>query len=334
VLAAEQSTLTERIVAILYPFPLDMSRLDLNSLRLFVEVVERASFTAAGKALGIPKSRLSRRIAQLEEQLATRLLQRTSRRVSLTDVGRAFYAHCQAMMAEADAAHQTVLHRLAEPSGVVRASMPVAVAELVLAQVLPAFLTRHAKVSVTLQATDRRVDLLEEGMDVVIRGEGALPEPGSLVRSPLCSTPWSLVASPAYLEARPRLRRVEDLSRCEALLYQPGLDADAVWRLHGPDSAVQTVAAPTRLRSDNLPLLKQAALADLGIAGLPLYSCHSELSDGRLMRILPEWRPRCGRLSILFPERRGMAPAVRAFIDFLKAELPPLLGPLDLSNSR
>ncbi|MGL4776472.1 MAG: LysR family transcriptional regulator, partial [Aeromonas veronii] len=170
--------------------------LDLNDLYLFTHVVQRQGFTAAARALGVPKSRISRRIRLLEERLDTRLLQRTSRQLSLTDAGEVLYRHCQAMLAEAQAGEAAVRQRQQEPSGLVRISVPITMADALLARLLPVFMAQYPKVRLAVQASNRQVDLLEEGLDVVIRGVAFEQPPSSLVQVPLCTVQWGVLATP------------------------------------------------------------------------------------------------------------------------------------------
>ncbi len=300
--------------------------IDLNDLYLFVQVVERHGFTAAGDALGIPKSRISRRITQLEARLGSRLLQRTSRRMSLTDAGQELYRHCVAMVAEAHAGEDAVRKRLDQPTGVVRVSLPVAIADNVLAQLLPRFMQTYPKVQLMVQASNRSVDLIEENIDVVVRGLGVGQESSSLIQANLCSVRWALVVSPSYLAQAGPIDNLESLAKADTLLYGSINEAEAAWRLLGQDDARQHIpAGKLRLQTDNLAMLKEATLAGMGVAGLPLYACTAELAAGTLKVVLPEWRPRACHLVVLFPSRRGLALAVRAFVDFLKSELPGLL---------
>ena len=301
--------------------------IDLNDLYLFAQVVERRGFTAAGDALGIPKSRISRRITQLEARLGARLLQRTSRRMSLTEAGQELYRHCAAMIAEAHAGEDAVRKRLGEPVGTVRVSLPMAIADIALPRLLPRFMQQFPKVRLMIQASNRQIDLIEENIDVVVRGIGAQLESSSLVQSSLCSVHWMLVASPPYLAQHGPIADLAALTGVDALHYAPLSETEASWRLLGPDEARhQAPIGKIRLQSDNLSILKQAALADMGVASLPRYACATELAAGSLLPVLPDWRPRAGHLVVLFPSRRGLAPAVRAFVDFLKDELPAALA--------
>lgn len=300
--------------------------LDLNDLYLFAQVVECNGFTAAGRLLGIPKSRISRRISQLEASLGVRLLQRTSRRLNLTDAGQELYLHCRAMVAEAQAGAEAVLKRLSEPSGQVRASLPSAITDIVLADLLPRFMLQYPKVQLRIQATNRQVDLIEENFDIVVRGVTGSLESSSLVQVRLCTASWCLVASPAYLAQSGPVDGVDRLLELDLLLHASINEARPVLRLIGPDGEATETPVRARLQSDNTLVLKQAALAGTGIASLPLYACSKELKSGTLQVVLPDWRPKEGQLMMLFPTRRGLIPAVRALIDFLKTELPPLVN--------
>lgn len=299
-----------------------------NDLFLFLQVVERKGFTSAGDALGIPKSRLSRRVTLLEARVGTRLLQRSSRRLSLTDAGQALYAHCQVMLKEAEAGIAAVQQRSARPMGKVRVSLPVGLSEMVAGTLLPRFLQCFPDVQVTLLATNRSVDLIAEQVDVVVRGVGTAQglDTSSLVQACVCTVPWSLVCSPAYLTQIGPLNSLADLAQANLLLYSPNDEDDTQLRLIDEQGVVHTLPMPIRLQSDNLGVLRQAALSELGLCGLPSYLCADDLAAGRLVSVLPGWRPKAGHLVVLFPSRRGLAPAARALVDFLKTELPWLLG--------
>ncbi|WP_241288874.1 LysR substrate-binding domain-containing protein [Burkholderia stabilis] len=299
---------------------------DLNDLYLFAKVIEHRGFTAAGDALGVSKSHISRRVTDLEARLGTRLLHRTSRRLSLTDAGEALYVHCRAMIDEALAGEEAVRRRTAEPSGLVRASLPVAITDIVLAGLLPHFMQRYPKVRLAVQASHRQVDLVDEHIDVAVRGLGFDVESSSLVQVPLCTARWGLVASPAYLAATGPIDAPDALPEDDFLIHAPIGEPAAALRLIGADDDIVTRTIRPRVQSDNIATLKEAALAGMGIASLPLYACRAEIASGRLCVVLPAWRSREGRLALLFPTRRGMMPAVRALVDFLKEELPPLLG--------
>jgi len=302
--------------------------IEWNDLLLFLHVVERKGFTSAGEALGIPKSRLSRRITLLESRLGTRLLQRSSRRLSLTDAGQALYTHCQVMLKEAEAGIAAVQQRSARPMGKVRLSLPVGVSELLAGTLLPRFLQCFPDVQVVIQATNRSVDLIGEQVDVVVRGVGTSLrlDTSSLVQACVCTVPWTLVCSPSYLSKIGPLGSLNDLERADLLLYTPNDETDTELRLIDELGVVHALPMPIRLQSDNLGVLRQAALSDLGLCGLPSYLCGQDLASGQLVQVLPGWRPMAGHLVVLFPSRRGLPAAARALVDFLKSELPLLMS--------
>ncbi|HWX01147.1 LysR substrate-binding domain-containing protein [Collimonas sp.] len=300
-----------------------MSKLtiDLNDLYFFVQVVDHGGFTAAADALDIPKSRLSRRIAELEKLLGVRLLHRTSRRIALTDVGAEFYQHCVAMITEAQAAEDVVLRTLVEPVGTIRISAPDGMVDLVLSDLLPRFMAKFPKVQVMTQITNRNVDLIDERIDVALRINSLPLESSSLVQANLCVTPWGLYASPSFMEHAGQLRNPADLAALDALVF--GMEEDVpAWRLQNQAGEQQIVKLRARMRSDNIRLLKKAALAHMGVIALPCHICSEELEQGSLQRVLPDWRPPAGQVRLVFPTRRGVVPAVRAYIEFLKTELP------------
>lgn len=298
---------------------------DLNDLYFFSVVVDRHGFGAAAAAIGVPKSRLSRRVALLEEVVGTRLLQRNTRRLELTEAGREFYEHCVKLVEQARAASIAMQHRATDAVGTIRMSVTVAVADWLLVEVLPKFLAAHPKVHIALQATNRFVNLLDEHVDVAVRGMKAEPESSEVVQTGFCTVRWGLFASPAYLASQGAISAPQDLSRSAALMYRTFGEIDAAWRLIDLSDETQVHHAPVRLQSDNLAVLKRAALEGLGVCELPFYACRDELAAGTLIVVLPEWRPRHGRLAVLFPTRIGMAPAVRLLVEFLKTEIPPLL---------
>lgn len=296
---------------------------DLNDLLFFAKVVEHGGFNAASRVLGIPKSRLSRRVAGLEEQLGVRLLQRTTRKLALTEVGASFYDHCQAMLAEADAAEESVSRVTAEARGLIRVSCPELLAKTELGPILPRFMQQHPQVRLLLEATNRRVDLIEDGIDVAIRVRSVIEDSASLVARRLGIARQVLVASPALLEQYGTPASPADVARLPALSmnWPDGRGHLALLDEVGHNYSVQ-IDQP-RLITDDLMVLTEAAEAGLGVAQLPVQLCHTALAAGRLVKLLPDYIIPGGILHAVFPSRRGLVPAVRAFIDFLAAELVP-----------
>jgi len=289
---------------------------DLNDMLFFAEVVERGGFAAAGRALGLPKSRLSRRLAELEARLGVRLLHRTTRKLSLTPVGELYLRHCTAVRDEAEAAAEAVAQVQTEPRGVLRVSCPVTLAQTVVGELLPQFLLRHPLLRVDMRVSNRVVDLVEEGVDVALRVRPTLEDSGSLIVKPLGSSLALLVASPAQLQRQGPPAGPQELDRLDTVAMS-GIDGRANWRLRGPDGAEHLLSHRPRYVADDLLTLKFAVLSGLGISVLPDYLCQDELADGRLVQVLPGWAPTPGLVHAVYASRRGLVPAVRHFLDYL-----------------
>jgi len=294
--------------------------LDLKDVFYFVQVVDRGGFTSAGQSLRLPKSTLSHRIQELETALGVRLINRTSRQFAMTEVGAEFYQYAVALLQSAEEAEGAVRHRLAEPSGVVRVTTAVEIAQFALRDLIPVFLNAHPKVSVVEIATDKMVDIVGEGFDVAIRGHTAALQSSNLVQRAIAGVPWFLFAGRDYLERMKAPGHPGDLARHSTIsMVRSG---PAQWNLRGPDNNQVTVPIEPRFQSNNMVTLKQAACANLGVAALPGYICRAELQAGTLVQILPEWTAADARISALMPYRTGLLPAVRSFVDFLAAEIP------------
>lgn len=296
---------------------------DLNDLYYFAAVVEHGGFAAAERALGIPKSRLSRRISALEAELGVRLLQRSTRRFAVTDVGNSVYRHAQSMLLEAQAAREAVDRLSAEPRGLVRASVPVALAQQQMPTLLPDFLARYPDVRVQLHVSNRRVDLINEGFDLAIRVRNKLDDDGSLVMRSFGQIQERLVASPAYLRRAGRPQIPEDLA-AHVTLSMIEDDARQRWELQR-DGETRRVELKPRMAGFDFPMLMALARQSVGITLLPEPLCADAVRSGELEIVLPEWRLPQGIAHMVFPSRRGMLPAVRVFIDHLAERLPPLL---------
>jgi DNA-binding transcriptional LysR family regulator len=294
---------------------------DLNDMLLFAEVVERGGFAAAGRALGLPKSRLSRRVAGLEAQLGVRLLQRTTRKLSLTEVGEAYLRHCQALRESAQAAADTVAQVQTEPRGTLRVACPVTLAQTVLAELMPDFLAQHPLVRVEMMVSNRVVDMVEEGVDVALRVRTTLDDSGSLVVKRLGDDAPVLVASPALLARQGTPTTLDGLSRLDSMAMST-TDGRASIPLTDPDGKETVLQHTPRYVADDLLTLHVAALAGTGMCWLPSYMCEDDLRQGRLVRLLPDWQTPRGVVHAVFPSRRGLTPAVRCFLDFLGEHVP------------
>ncbi|MEO8492525.1 MULTISPECIES: LysR substrate-binding domain-containing protein [unclassified Pseudomonas] len=289
---------------------------DLNDLYYFAKVVEAGGFAAAGRMLGIPKSRLSRRIAELEERLGARLLQRTTRQLTLTAVGERYLRHCQAMLLEAEMADEAVASMSSEPRGRLRVSCPVGMAQHMMPGIVAGFLAAHPHVQLDMTLVNRRVDLVAEGIDVALRVRELGDEDPLLVTKRLRQSQTILVASPEFMQGR-QINSVDDLKQLPLL---GALDADRLvhLRLIDTQGTIEELAMEARLGIEDFIVRKFCAIQGLGFTVLPMMYCEAELANGQLVRLLPQWSLPGGWLQAVYPHRRGVSPAVRAWIDYLE----------------
>lgn len=288
---------------------------DLNDLYYFAKVVEAGGFAAAGRLLGIPKSRLSRRVAELEERLGARLLQRTTRQLKLTAVGERYLSHCQAMLLQAEMADEAVASMSSEPRGRLRVSCPVGLAHEFMPEVISSFLRAYPHVQLEVILLNRRVDLITEGIDVALR----VREKGD--EDPLLATRWlrqartAMVASPEFARQWP-INSPEDLKNVPLL---GALEPDRMVHLRMLDAQGKAceLTMEARLGIDDFVVRKACTLSGLGFTVLPMMYCEQELESGQLVQILPDWSLPGGWLHAVYPHRRGVMPAVRAWIEHL-----------------
>jgi DNA-binding transcriptional LysR family regulator len=296
---------------------------DFNDLVYFVSVVEHHGFSAAARATGVEKTRLSRRVAALEQRLGARLLQRSTRSVALTEAGQRFYAHCLAAVEGARVAYESIADLRREPAGTVRMSCAQMMAQSYLAPILPGFLAQYPKVDLILDATDREVNLIEERVDLVLRARREIEDMPGLVARPLGSGRRILVASPDYLGRIDQPMVPQALSGCDTLGRPTELFEGKVrWELNGPAAAVTVVQLAPRLVANDMRLLLQAAIHGIGIALLPEPIVAAAIRSGRLAQVLPDWAATTHRIYLLYPSPRGMLPSVRSLIDYLIEHLP------------
>jgi len=289
---------------------------DLNDLYYYVQVVDHGGFAPAGRALGLPKSKLSRRIAALEDRLGVRLIQRSTRQFVVTDVGRTYYDHCQAMLVEAEAAQDAIEATHAEPRGVIRLSCPIALLHAHVGSMLADFMLRYPQVTVHLEATNRRVDLLSEAADVAIRVRPPPLADSDLVMRVLAERSQCLVAGRGLVERFGPPAAPADLQHWPSLGL--GVPQEQYrWRLYGPEQAEAIVHHAPRYVTTDMVALRRAALAGVGVVQLPLMMVRDQLDRGELIRLLPEWTPRREIIHAVFPSRRGLLPAVRALVEDL-----------------
>jgi DNA-binding transcriptional LysR family regulator len=287
---------------------------DLNDLQFFAAVVGHRSFSAAARVLGVPKSRVSRRVAVLEERLGVRLLERSTRKLNVTEVGQQIYEHARTAVEEADAVEDVALRMRSDPRGLVRISCPHGLQEG-LAKKLPAFLIRNPLLRVQLIMTNRRVDLIEEGVDIAIRVRERLDTDADVQVKKIGSSKRILVAAPQLLAQSVPPVRPRDLLRFP-LLQQNEQPGPTAWTLVNGAKDRETIGFQPRLATGDFAILVGAACGGVGIALVPRANCKAELDSGRLVQLLAPWCAPDGILHLVFTSRRGMLPGVRAVIDF------------------
>lgn len=292
--------------------------LNLNDLLVFVQVVDHGGFAAAGRALGIPKSTLSKRLSELEKAIGVRLVQRTSRSFTVTEIGRDFHRHAAAMLIEAEAAEHVIKGRLAEPSGTVRITASLPIAQFRLAPILPRLAASYPKVRIMLDVSDRFVDIVQEGFDIAIRNHFAPLPDTELVQRRIDYDPAWLVASLDYIRKNGMPSRPEEANGLDGIMAS---SSERVWTLHDGQGVVAEVTPSPRHIANETVSLREAARAGLGVACLAGSFCAPLIESGALVRILPDWTARGVATTLLMPHRRGQLPSVRVVADHLIAEL-------------
>lgn len=303
---------------------------DLNDMVLFAEVVQHGGFASAGRALGLPKSRLSRRIARLEEQMGVQLMQRSTRRLSLTPAGELFLRHCNELREAGESAFEAVAQQQTEPRGTVRLSCPVTLAQSNLDSLLPVFLARYPQVRVEMRVLNRPVDPVDDGVDIALRVRPQIENSTSLIAKIFSRSIGVLVASPSLMQRSAPIAEPADLARLETLAMSVA-EGRSQWSLVGPKGQQCVFTHHPRYVADDLMVLVTAALAGSGAAMLPDYLCRDDLRTGRLVEVLPGWGPPPGIVHAVFPPRRALVPAVRRLIDFL-AEMLASTGPFEAAG--
>jgi DNA-binding transcriptional LysR family regulator len=293
----------------------------MADLLLFAKVVERGSLTGAAQALGLGKSAVSKQIRRLEQDLGSTLLHRTTRRLSLTEVGRALLEHAQTMVGAANAAGDTAAARLLKPSGRLRVTASVTYGRHVLVPLVPRFLRQHPAVELELVLVDRYVDLWEEGLDLALRLTEAPPP--SLAGRPLHAWRFVLCGTPAFLR-RHRVRTPQDLAQVPCMAFGAGgATATSPWQLRRGAERVQVpVRGPVAANSSDA--VRELVLANLGLGLLPTFVVQNDLDAGRLRPVLPAWTPEgpfATTAWALWQPQRAMATKLRAMVDFLVKEL-------------
>jgi DNA-binding transcriptional LysR family regulator len=285
-----------------------------SGMLIFSQVVQEGSFSAAARRLGISKASVSREISALERRLGAQLLRRTTRQMSLTEVGEVFHERCKRVLEEAEAAERSVSRLQAAPQGVIRLAVPMSLGHLQIAPRLPRFFARYPEVQVDLDVTDRVIDLVHEKMDLSVRVRR--PREGSYVMRKLCPIRALVCASPEYLEARGAPSQPTDLREHDCLGYHGPLET---W----PFSTGESIETRGSLRADNADALRRAALAGLGVVYPPPFVVGDDLRAGRLRALLTQHTRVQTNCYAVYPESRHISPKVRAMLDWLVEELGP-----------
>lgn len=286
----------------------------LHAMTVFAKVVEQGSFARAAERLSISSSACSRQVAELEAHLETRLLNRTTRRLSLTEGGQGFYERCVQLLADLDEAEQAAAQNAARPRGTLRVTTSINFGVRHVSPAIGAFLAKYPDVRFNVSLSDRIVDLVEEGYDLAIRIGSAGGE--TLVARKLGEARMVACASPAYLKAHGAPKTPEDLARHSCLTYEY-MPLRNVWTFRGKDGREHAVRVSGPLHSNNGDLLAAAAVAGVGIAYEPEFILGPDLKAGRLVPILGSYTSPLGPIYAVYPSRRYLSAKVRAFVDFL-----------------
>ncbi|MCP3137578.1 LysR family transcriptional regulator [Pyxidicoccus xibeiensis] len=290
--------------------------MDLNELLVFAKVVQAGSFTTAARGLRMPKSTVSRKVSELEQRVGAQLLQRTTRKLRLTEVGQAYYEHCARIVAEAEQAELAVTRMQATPHGLLRVTTPLTFSFL--GPLIAEFMKRYPEVQLELVCSDRTVDLMEEGFDLAVRA-GRLAD-SSLMARRLGNLERVVVASPGYLAERGTPKAPRDLEKHDCLLFGSGL-ASNVWTLTSGSRSVD-VSVRARMVVNEPDMLHAVTVAGSGISLLPTLHYATDITAGRLQRILPDWSSSGAPVHAVYPSTRHHSPKVMAFVECLREHWP------------
>jgi DNA-binding transcriptional LysR family regulator len=296
--------------------------IDLNDIALFVQVAHHGSFAEAARHLGVPSNTVSRRVQQLETQLGVRLLQRSTRKLTLTSAGQAFHERCAGAVEGLSEAAQELMIGTQEPTGLVRVAVPADFFDFVPMEAVAEFLARHPRVRLDVVLSDAKSDLIAERIDVAFRG-GPMQDSGYIGRQVLCDGKDSFVASPAYIAAHGAPGSLQELRDHDCVSFAlPG--GYTTWSLPGPDGVDEKVQITPRFSGNTIQALRKATLAGLGIALLPQPVIWRDLHTGGLVPVLPQYKRTSHGMHVLYPSRRHLPLAVSAFIDWVTEKLGEL----------
>lgn len=297
---------------------------DLNELYYFAQAVSYGGFAPAGRAMGMPKSKLSRRVAQLEERLGVRLIQRSTRQFTVTEAGKAYYEHCKAMLEEAQAAQDAIEVARAEPRGTLRVSCPIGLLHAHMGAILAEFMAMYPRITIHLEATNRVIDPIAEGLDVAIRVRPPPEASSGLVLRVLSRRSQSLLASPGLLAHYGVPGHPDDLAALPTLGWGSP-QSEQVWSMKGPQGEAVVLRHTPRYITTDVVALRHAAIAGVGVGLLPLIFMKEALENGQLVKVLPQWGFERDVIHAMFPSRRGLLPSVRLFLDHVAARYDAIL---------
>jgi DNA-binding transcriptional LysR family regulator len=306
---------------------------DLNDLYYFAKIVEHGSLSAAGAALGVAKSVLSQHLTKLEAELGVRLIQRSTRRLQITEVGQRYYERCRAVVADFESAKRVVEDARGVPRGRVRVSCPINFSQVFAAGAIVRFMADHPHIEVTLDLSNRDIDVLADGYDLVLRVGTNMKSSNLIVRSLAVTRHW-LLAGPALIARCGAPQAPDDLKTLPSVggIFPVENGARHLWHLEGPRGQRRTIAYRPRLVSEDLFVLREAVLAGCGVADLPPSIFNNEIADGRLVRLLPKWQLPEVSIYAMYPSRHGLPLAVRMLVDHLMVNLERWHG-LHMVNS-
>ncbi|MDR6289139.1 DNA-binding transcriptional LysR family regulator [Inquilinus ginsengisoli] len=294
-------------------------RANLNEVLVFLAVVDAGSFVAGGQAMGLTRSAAGKAVGRLEDRLGARLLNRTTRTLSLTDEGRVFYDRGQRILAAVDEAEASVAGNAGTPRGLLRLTVPDAFGRMVILPLLARYLAAWPELQVEVSFTDRRADIVEEGFDLAVRIGGATSD-SRLVSRVVGRHRAVLCAAPSYIAARGEPAGIDDLERHDRLIFR-SRGRSHIWRFRDDDGGWARVQGSGRLRLDSGEALRDAAVAGLGLALLPDFLVAGDVAAGRLRHLLPGLDAGDVEILAIYPSRRLLEPRVRRFIDLMVAEL-------------
>ena len=285
----------------------------LKSMTVFVEVVKAQSFSAAADKIGLSRAQVSKSVMQLEKHLGTRLLNRTTRRLSLTEIGHSYFERCKSILLEIEEIEDFASEQTSKPQGKLSISAPTSFGILHLKEALPQYIKKYPQLQISLNLADRFIDVVEEGFDLVLRI--AALEDSSLIARKIAPCKRVFCASADYLKQNGTPKVPQDLAVHHCLIYSNELKLDT-WALHGPNG-VESIRVNGPIIADNGDIIRSSAIAGLGIALLPTFIVGPDLCEGRLQQVLPDYCPPEISIYAVFPSHRYLSAKVRTFVDYL-----------------